>query len=113
MPRAVRTRGLGDADPRLLRALADPTRQRILRMLGGGEMRAGDIAEAFASARPTVSKHLRVLLDAGLVRARRSGRERYYAIEPGPLRDAAARVQALDETLRKGLERLGEHLGKG
>lgn len=110
MPRAVRTRAYADADPVVLKALADPTRQRILRMLGDGELTAGEIAEAFDSARPTISKHLKVLLEAGLVRVRASGRERWYAVEPGPLREAAARVKALDQMLAAGLARLGRHL---
>ena len=113
MPRAVRTRAYEGADPRVLKALADRTRQRILAHLGEGESRAGDIAARFRSARPTISKHLKVLLDAGLVRVRVDGRERWYAIEHAPLREAAARVQALDELLRGAGERLGEHLGRG
>ena len=110
MPRAVRSRDLAHADSRILRALADPTRRRLLHLLGDGEARAGDLAGAFAISRPAVSKHLRVLLDAGLVSVRRAGRERWYAIVPGPLREAAARVQALDALLSGGLERLGGHL---
>ena len=112
MPRAIRTRAHRDADPRVLRALADPTRQRIIRLLGAGERTAGEIAASFESARPTISKHLRVLLEAGLVRVRAAGRERYYSVVPGPLRETAARVQALDELLRGGLERLRDHLDK-
>lgn len=109
MPRAVRSRRDG-ADPRVFQALADPTRRRILQMLGDGEARAGDIAAAFPISRPGVSKHLRVLVDAGLLQARASGRERHYSIVPGPLRDAAARVRALDAFWREGLERLGGEL---
>ncbi|HUR69421.1 MAG TPA: metalloregulator ArsR/SmtB family transcription factor [Candidatus Thermoplasmatota archaeon] len=112
MPRAVRTRAFADADPRVLRALADPTRQHIVRMLGAGELTAGEIAGAFDSARPTISKHLRVLREAGLVRVRADGRERFYAVEHGPLREAAARVQALDAFLREGLARLSDHLAR-
>ncbi|HET6404340.1 MAG TPA: metalloregulator ArsR/SmtB family transcription factor [Candidatus Thermoplasmatota archaeon] len=112
MPRAVRTRAPPEADPRVLRALADPTRQRILRLLGARELRAGDIAAEFDSARPTVSKHLKVLLEAKLVRVRAAGRERWYAVEPGPLRDAVARVQAIDELLEGGLARLRDHLDR-
>lgn len=113
MPRAVRTRAAADADPRVLKALADGTRQRILRLLGDGEMRASDIAASFDAARPTIAKHLKVLLDAGLVRVRAEGRARIYSLEPGPLKLAAARVKALDELLAQGLERLGQHLRDG
>ena len=109
MPRAVRSRTEG-ADPRVFRALADPTRRRILHVLGGEERAVRDIAAAFDISRPAISKHLRVLLDAGLVRARASGRERLYAIVPGPLRDAAAQVRALDAFWREAHARLDEHL---
>ena len=109
MPRAVRSPRDG-ADPRVFRALADGTRRRILRALGGGEMRVADIAARFPVSRPAVSKHLRVLLDAGLVTSRRVGRERRYAIAPGPLCAAAQHVQDLDAFWREAHDRLGEHL---
>lgn len=113
MPRAIRTRTYaptGPTEERVFRALADPTRRRLLQLLGGGEARAGDLAAAFATTRPGISKHLRVLREAGLVTVRAVGRERWYAIIPGPLREAAAHVQALDAFWREGLARLGEHL---
>lgn len=113
MPRAVRSRVARDADPRVLRALADGTRRRILRRLGAGEMRAGDVAAGLPVARPTVSRHLGVLRAAGLVVVRREGRERWYALAPGPLRAAVARVSAFDATLAAGLEKLGAHLARG
>lgn len=97
---------------RTFRALADPTRLRILQELGAGELRAGDVAARFDVSRPAVSRHLRILRDAGLVTARKEGRERYYAVAPGPLRDAAAHVQDLDARWARSLERLGEHLAR-
>lgn len=110
MPRAIRSRA--DGDPRVFRALADPTRRRILRVLGEGELRAGDVAARFDLTRPAISKQLGVLLDAGLVRVRASGRERHYSIAPGRLRDAAARVQELDAFWKDALARLGEEMGR-
>ena len=112
MPRAVRSRAERPPDPRVFRALADPTRQKILQILGAGEMRAGDIAKRFRSRRPTISKHLKVLRDAGLVEVRASGRERYYSVAPGPLREATARMQAVEEMMRGGVERLGGFLDR-
>ena len=110
MPRAVRSRERPDAaQARVFRALADPTRRRILQVLGDGEMRASDVAKAFPISRPAVSRHLRLLTEAGLLSVTAVGRERRYAILPGPLRDAAAHVQALDAFWRAGMERLGEH----
>ena len=62
-------------------ALADPIRRDILRMLRGGPVTAGGIAGAFSVTRPAISRHLRVLREAGLVRDDILGRERHYALE--------------------------------
>ncbi|MCW5801803.1 MAG: winged helix-turn-helix transcriptional regulator [Deltaproteobacteria bacterium] len=62
-------------------ALADPIRRDILRMLRDREVTAGAIAGAFSVSRPAVSRHLRVLREAGLVRDTMRGRERAYRIE--------------------------------
>ena len=70
---------------RLFGALANPTRREILDLLLGGERTAGDIAARFAMSRPSVSEHLRVLLDAGLVTERAEGRTVRYAAAPEPL----------------------------
>jgi DNA-binding transcriptional ArsR family regulator len=113
MPRAVRSRETASArDARVFRALADPTRRRILQVIGAEEMRAGDVAAAFPISRPAVSRHLRILAEAGLLSVRASGRERRYAIVPGPLRDAAARIHELDAMWREGMARLGEQLAR-
>lgn len=111
MPRAVRSPAEG-ADPKVFRALADPTRRRILQVLGEREMPVREIAARFPVSRPAVSKHLRVLREAGLVQASRHGRENRYAIVPGPLRDAAAHVRALDAFWQEGIARLGQHLAR-
>lgn len=62
-------------------ALADPIRREILLMLHEAPRNAGAIAEAFSVSRPAVSRHLRVLREAGLVRDTVSGREREYALD--------------------------------
>lgn len=61
-------------------ALADPIRRDILRMLRDGAVTAGAIAGAFSVTRPAISRHLRVLREAGLVRDEERGRERYYEL---------------------------------
>jgi DNA-binding transcriptional ArsR family regulator len=66
-------------------ALADPIRREILRMVRGAPLSAGAIAGAFSVSRPAVSRHLRVLREAGLVRDEASGRERVYHLELQPL----------------------------
>jgi len=73
-----------DTEP-LFAALADRTRLEILARLRHGEISAGDIALGFRISRPAVSRHVRVLRKARLVRERRDGRIRYYALNPEPL----------------------------
>jgi DNA-binding transcriptional ArsR family regulator len=68
-----------------LAALADPTRRRIVELLGEGERSAGEIASHFRMARPGVSRHLRVLREHGLVQARAEGQRRLYSLDPAPL----------------------------
>jgi DNA-binding transcriptional ArsR family regulator len=68
-----------------LEALADPTRRRIVELLVDGERSAGEIARHFPTSRPGVSRHLRVLRESGLVRARPRAQQRLYSLEPAPL----------------------------
>jgi DNA-binding transcriptional ArsR family regulator len=94
-----------------LLALADPTRRAILQRLSAGETRVTEIARPFAISLNSVSKHIRMLERAGLVRRRRAGREHLLSLTPAPLDAAAewidaqrtlwrARLQALDTLLQ-------------
>jgi len=65
-----------------LAALSDPTRRELVEALGRGPTRAGDLADRFPISRPAVSRHLRVLREAGLVDAEEKGRERVYYLVP-------------------------------
>lgn len=67
-------------------ALADPTRRAVLDLLRRGSQPAGQIAQAFPVSRPAISKHLRLLRRAHLVREHREGRNRVYQLNPEPLR---------------------------
>jgi DNA-binding transcriptional ArsR family regulator len=67
-------------------ALADPTRRAVLDLLRRGGQPAGQIANAFPVSRPAISKHLRLLRRAHLVREHREGRHRVYQLNPEPLR---------------------------
>jgi DNA-binding transcriptional ArsR family regulator len=95
-----------------LAALADPTRRRIVELLAERELSAGEIASRFPTARPGVSRHLRVLREHGLVRARSEGQRRLYSLDPGPLQELDAwlehyrgfwtnRLAALDTELER------------
>lgn len=70
--------------------LAEPTRRRLLEALRGGPRTVGQLVEALGTPQPTVSKHLRVLRDAGLVRARVDAQRRWYEIRPAPLAEVDA-----------------------
>jgi DNA-binding transcriptional ArsR family regulator len=74
-------------DPSVYNAIADPTRRAILDALRASERSAGEIAELFPVSRPAISRHLRVLREAGLVRERRQAQSRLYSLDPAPLRD--------------------------
>jgi DNA-binding transcriptional ArsR family regulator len=95
-----------------LDALADPTRRRILELVADGERSAGEIASHFATSRPGVSRHLRVLRDAGLVRVREDGQRRLYSLDAAPLAELDAwlaryrrfwtnRLDALDTEIKR------------
>lgn len=100
-----------------LAALADPTRRAILQRLARGEARVTELAEPFPMSLEGVSKHIRILERADLVRRRKSGREHFLSFNPRPLDAAAdwiarqrafweARLDAL-EALLKAEERTG------
>jgi DNA-binding transcriptional ArsR family regulator len=88
-----------------LEALADPTRRRIVELLAEEERSAGEIASHFPTSRPGVSRHLRVLREAGLVQVREDGQRRVYSLEAQPLADLSAwlenRLDALDTEIRR------------
>lgn len=67
-------------------ALADPTRRAVLNLLRHGSQPAGQIARAFPISRPAISKHLRLLRQARLVKERRQGRHRVYKLNARPLK---------------------------
>lgn len=73
---------------RTFTALGDPARRSIVRHLAGGPATVRALAEPFDISRPAVSKHLRVLSDAGIVEHTRSGREHWYSLTPNAFDEA-------------------------
>jgi DNA-binding transcriptional ArsR family regulator len=69
----------------VFQAIADPTRRQLLKLLDTAEMPVTVISAHFPMSRTAVSKHLRVLADAGLVKERKVGRETRYRLDPEPL----------------------------
>lgn len=82
----MRHRSVTYSSEATFQALADPTRRAVLDLLRRGSQPAGEIAGAFPISRPAISKHLRLLRRAHLVREHREGRHRVYQLNPEPLR---------------------------
>jgi DNA-binding transcriptional ArsR family regulator len=76
---------------RVFKALADPTRRRILDLLRARPRTTGELCDSFGTTRFAVMKHLRVLAEARLVLVRRKGRERWNVLNPVPIREIASR----------------------
>jgi DNA-binding transcriptional ArsR family regulator len=86
-------------------ALADPVRRSLLRSLHGGAARVVDLAAEHPISRPAVSKHLRLLTEAGLVTATEHGRERHYSLTPEGLAPVASLVAEVSgPPRRRGLD---------
>lgn len=85
--------------------LGDPTRRRVVELLAHGERTAGEIANEFPQSRPAVSRHLRLLREAGIVTSRVEGTRRLYALNREPLAALeqwlGQRLDALDTELRR------------
>lgn len=91
-------------------ALADPTRRRILRLVAGRPRQAGELAEGFPVSRPAVSKHLRVLREAGLVAARKQGRARVYHLSPKGFQEARRWMEEAERVWTTALESFRRHV---
>jgi DNA-binding transcriptional ArsR family regulator len=77
----------------VFQAIADPTRRAILLLVASQAMSAGAIASNFDTARPTVSKHLQILAECGLLEQEQSGREIYYYINAKKMKEVADFVE--------------------
>ena len=82
------------------KALADPTRREILRLLGHGEMTAGEVVERFPISQPAISRHLGVLRQAGLVTATRDGQNVRYALDSTVVQDVVRALLDLGSVAR-------------
>ena len=91
-------------------ALADPTRRAILARLSEGEASVGELADPFDMSLPDVSKHLKVLRDAGLVEQGRDAQFRPCRLEPARLRDVSAWVEQYRRLWEERFDRLDQLL---
>lgn len=93
-------------------ALADPVRRDILALLRQGEQPAGALVAALALKQPSVSKHLKTLREAGLVRARIDGPRRLYSLDPAPLAELDTWLEPYRRFWAAKLDALGDHLNR-
>lgn len=96
----------------VFRAIADATRREILVSLGNGPRTVNDICGDFRISQPSVSAHLEVLRDVGLVSVRPEGRHRLYFLDAAPLGEVANWLSFFEHFWRQKLKRLGEALNE-
>lgn len=93
-----------------LSALADPTRRAILARLAQGETSVTELAAPFEMSLPAVSKHLKVLENAGLISRSKDAQWRPCKLEAGPLRDVASFLESYRQFWDESLDRLDDYL---
>jgi DNA-binding transcriptional ArsR family regulator len=96
--------------PSTLEVLAEPNRRRILDLLLAGERWVGDLVEGTALSQPSVSKHLRVLREAGLVEVRAEAQRRIYRVCPEPLQEVDEWLSPYRRLWASRLDALEGHL---
>lgn len=102
----------GAADSGVFLAVADPTRRRMLKLLSEHERPVMELASHFDMTQPSVSEHLRVLREAGLVEVRKEGRQRIYRLDASPLKGLADWVKEFERFWDERLNRLEKYLRK-
>jgi DNA-binding transcriptional ArsR family regulator len=90
--------------------LAEPNRRRILDLVREQERPVGELVDALRLSQPAVSKHLRILREAGLVAVRTDAQRRLYRVNPGPLRDLDAWLAPYRKMWSGRLDALEQHL---
>ncbi|HEX5724989.1 MAG TPA: metalloregulator ArsR/SmtB family transcription factor [Longimicrobiaceae bacterium] len=96
----------------VFRAVADPTRRAMLELLRETDRSVNELVERFPVSQPAISRHLRVLREAGLVRPRKAGRQRVYTLEAGPLQEVYDWVEHYRRFWPRRLKALGEYLDR-
>ena len=97
----------------VLKAIAEPRRQEILRLIWQRERAAGDVAAHFDISRPAISKHLRILKEAGLLEERRAGTQRLYRARPERLADARRFLESFWDEGLAAIKRSAEGDARG
>ena len=98
--------------PTALAALADDTRIGIVEALSVGERNVGDLVSLFDVSQPAISRHLRVLRDAGVVTVRPDGKQRWYRLTASSLREVSTWADSLARAWEARFDALDEHLDR-
>ncbi len=96
----------------VFQAVADPTRRAILDRLRKGSAPVTELASGFRVSRPAISRHLRVLRNAKLVREKKDGRQRIYQLEPEGIQDVASWAEEYRVFWQHNISSLKRHLEK-
>ncbi len=96
----------------VLQTLADPTRLHIIELLRGGEHSVNDLVESVDIDQSGVSRHLRILQEAGFVRVRPEGQKRFYSLCPEPFRDLDSWLSQYRQLWEGRLDKFGEALAR-
>jgi DNA-binding transcriptional ArsR family regulator len=91
-------------------AIADPTRRALLDLLRSGEQPVKELAQPFAMSLPAISQHLQILCEAGLVQMRKAGRQRFYRLNPEPLKQISEWIARYEQFWQEKLDALGNYL---
>jgi DNA-binding transcriptional ArsR family regulator len=94
----------------VFQTLADPTRRRIIEALRPGEQQVGDVVEKAGVHQSGVSRHLRILHEAGFVSVRPDGQRRFYALQAGPFRELEGWLDRYRRLWEERLDRFGQAL---
>ena len=98
----------------IFKAIADPTRREIFHVLvaAGAALSINQVSEHFEMSRQGVTKHIKLLEEAGMVRVRSEGRVRYCHADPAPLKEVQKWLDGYDKFWGEKIDLLGEHLDK-
>lgn len=97
---------------RVFRALADPTRRQILTRVARADCTVAELARPFAISAPAVSRHLKILEDAGILQRERAGKYHRFRLNPRPLTDVRATLEQLTSFWLERLDYLEAYLAK-
>ncbi|MEC4816998.1 MAG: metalloregulator ArsR/SmtB family transcription factor [Scytonema sp. PMC 1069.18] len=97
----------------VFQAIADPTRRALLDRLRQGEQSVKQLALPFEMSLAAISQHLSVLCEAGLVQQRRAGRQRFYRLNPNPLKEVSDWINHYEQFWQEKLNALDEYLEEG